>query len=166
MRGLLPPDWSVLLHLGYATGLQAEQVIDELYQNAADLILDSVISQSKQQSKDFWSLSFDISSHGTRSLALVALARHSDGGSPRRSSSCPPWIACDPRGVCKHAHGSRPVRVVSCRGHGGKPAAQGCTGGPAALNERNTAHKERRDEHAAHAPPSGCQRSSGPSTLM
>ena len=50
------PDWSVLLHLGFASGLQAEQVIDELYQNAADLILDGVISQSKQQSKDFWSL--------------------------------------------------------------------------------------------------------------
>ena len=40
----------------------------------------------------------------------------------------------------------------------GKPAAQGCTGGLAALNERSTAHKERRDERAARAPPSGCQR--------
>lgn len=51
-----PPEWSVLLHLGLSGGKEPEQAFEMLFEQASDLVLDSVIAQSQQQSKDLWSL--------------------------------------------------------------------------------------------------------------
>ena len=51
-----PPEWSVLLHLGLSGGQRSEKAFDALFERASDLIIDGVIAQSQQQSKDLWSL--------------------------------------------------------------------------------------------------------------
>ena len=51
-----PPEWSVLLHLGLSGSQQSEQVFEDLFENASEVILDGVIAQSRKQSKELWSL--------------------------------------------------------------------------------------------------------------
>ena len=51
-----PPNWSVLLHLGFSNGTGAEKAIETLFEQASDLIRDGVIAQSAQQAQDLWSL--------------------------------------------------------------------------------------------------------------
>ena len=51
-----PPAWSVLLQLNFFENKSANLCFEQLYENSGDLILDGIIAQSLQESKDLWRL--------------------------------------------------------------------------------------------------------------
>jgi FAD/FMN-containing dehydrogenase len=52
------PEWCVLIEVGLAQGLAAQEALERLYESAAEagLVRDAVIAQSSQQSDAFWSV--------------------------------------------------------------------------------------------------------------
>ena len=53
-----PPEWSVLIEVGLAQGLEAQAALERLYESAAEagLVSDPVVAQSAQQRDAFWSV--------------------------------------------------------------------------------------------------------------
>ncbi|MBW4707674.1 FAD-binding oxidoreductase [Roseobacter sp. YSTF-M11] len=68
------PEWSVLMEVGLAHGMNAQTELETLFAEAADrgMVLDGVIAQSQQQSQDFWSVREHIPEANKRVGAVIS----------------------------------------------------------------------------------------------
>lgn len=65
------PEWSVLMKVGLAQGQSAQAALEALFEAAGDLVLDGVIAQSTQQSRDLWDIR-EMIPEGNRRIGSVS----------------------------------------------------------------------------------------------
>lgn len=68
------PEWMVLIDLGLSGGLDPDQILMDIFEQAlgADLVLDGVIAQSQAQRQDFWTLRESIPAANKRIGAICS----------------------------------------------------------------------------------------------